>query len=293
MKFMKKVSSAIDNVQKYIFKNEEDCIVEFSYIDNNTNKDIICVPSHTMCNMGCKFCHATDYIGKIPSFNLRKEEIVFGVEYISKDLNLNRKALLISYMGLGEPMLNVNNVIESMLAIKSNFSDKNVRFAVATCLPKSSWENFFKFTKLVQDFEIDVKVHLSLHYTENETRKRWMPKSLEIESSLAAMSFYKQVTGNKVEIHYALIEGVNDTTDDLMSLGDLLSDKGFNVKFLFYNEKESLNAKASNMKKYNEFSEYLWSAFGIETEYYVPPGTSIGASCGAFLMDYYVEYSKI
>ena len=58
------IKSEYDSTLKYIFKTADNLIVEFSYIDKNDGKDIICVPSQTMCNLACKFCHTTDYIGK-------------------------------------------------------------------------------------------------------------------------------------------------------------------------------------------------------------------------------------
>lgn len=292
MKLIKKVSSKTDNVQKYVFKNDDGFVVEFSYIDNNTGKDIICIPTHTMCNMGCKFCHTSEYVGKIPPLQLDYQEIVFGVKYVVEDLQLkNERTLLISIMGLGEPMNNVDNVLRSMDEIKELYRERYVRFAIATSLPKKDWYNFFHFTRLVEKKKLDVKVHLSLHYTTDETRNKWMPNSLEIEPSLAAMDFYKHYTKNKVEIHYALIDGVNDTSEDQVRLCQLLKGKGFSVKFLFYNEKKTIDAHASNKEKYEEFKQLL-NICRVESEYYVSPGLDIEASCGAFLMDYYLEAQK-
>ena len=68
----------------------QNIIVEFSYINKDDGKDIICLPSQTMCNLACKFCHTTDYIGKIKNVNLEKEEILYGVNYIIDNLNLKQ-----------------------------------------------------------------------------------------------------------------------------------------------------------------------------------------------------------
>ena len=80
MKFLNKIYSKIDKVVKYVFEYNKQ-IVELSYIDNGTGKDIICVPTHTMCNLGCKFCHTTDYIGKIPIVKITFHEIFYGINY--------------------------------------------------------------------------------------------------------------------------------------------------------------------------------------------------------------------
>jgi 23S rRNA (adenine2503-C2)-methyltransferase len=290
MELVKVVKSQLDKTEKFVFKNTQGYIVEMSYIDNGTNKDIICVPTHTMCNIGCKFCHTTDYIGKIDCKKLTAYEISDGVNFVFKAMGLHesKRTLLVSVMGCGEPMQNVDEVLKSMTMIRDKYKERYVRFAVATCLPNANWDKFFHFTKMVDLLKLDVKVHLSLHYTHDEIRKQWMPNSLEIKPSLDAMSFYKEVTGNKVEIHYALIDGVNDGLENIVMLNYLLRGREFNVKFLFYNEKTSIHEKASNESKYEDFKRSLWVQ-GIETEYYVPPGISIGGSCGQFLMDLYLE----
>lgn len=286
MTLIKIIKSSLDETSKFIFKTDSGYIVEFSYINKNDGKDIICVPSQTMCNVGCKFCHTTDYIGKIPTKNLLGATIYEGVKYIVDALHLNQEVLLISFMGCGEPLFNVGQIVWSMNTIKGQFADRYVRFAVATCIPKSEWLEFFKFTEMIRD--LPVKLHLSLHYTIDSHRQEWMPRSLDILPSLSAVDFYKKATGNPVEIHYTLIEGVNDTEQDAILLSNFLKDKDINVKFLFFNKKDSLKAEASNRSKLTTFRRYL-DKYQISHEYYTPPGLDIGASCGQFLLDYYME----
>jgi 23S rRNA (adenine2503-C2)-methyltransferase len=280
------IKSKLDETTKFIFKTDTGYVVEFSYINKSDGKDIICVPSQTMCNMGCKFCHTTDYIGKIPALNLAGQTIYRGIKYIVEALELNQEVLLISYMGCGEPLCNVAEIVWSMNAVKNEYSDRYVRFAVATCIPKSNWLDFFKFITAIRD--LPVKLHLSLHYTIDSHRQEWMPRSLDILPSLSAVDYYKKFTGNPVEIHYTLIEGVNDTEQDAILLSNFLKDKDINVKFLFFNKKDSLKAEASPRTKLTTFRRYL-DKYSIQHEYYIPPGLDIGASCGQFLLDYYME----
>lgn len=289
MKLINRIKSTEDNTIKYVFRLEDKSIVEFSYINKNDGKDIICVPTQTMCNLGCKFCQTTDFIGKIKTRNLDSYDMYYGCEFILNELDVwsnENKTILISYMGSGEPLLNYQNVVASMERFqKINLINKTIRFAIATSIPKSYWVNFYKMVELIKDKNLNVKIHLSLHYTEDNLRKEWMPKSLDIESSIACVDFYHKLTGNPVEIHYALIDGVNDTIEDAQRLSRLIQGKGFNVKFLFYNEKENLYYRASGTYKIRYFANILTDSF-IPFEYYVPPGLSIGASCGSFLMDY-------
>lgn len=292
MNLKKIVKSKIDNTIKYIFETEDNLIIEFSYINKNDGKDIICVPSQNFCNLACKFCHTTDFIGKIKNRNLSPYEIEYCVKYIINDLDIIKhdRVLLISFMGCGEPILNVDNVIDAMVLLKK-LEEKDfsyVRFAVATSIPKSKWLNFYKLVDGIKNNNLPVKIHLSLHYTMDIQRTEWMPASLDIMSSLSAVDFYKKVTKNPVEIHYTLIEGVNDTEQDAILLSTFLKDKDMNVKFLFFNEKPSIDFHASSKEKLKIFKRYF-DKYSIDHEYYIPPGLDIGASCGQFLLDYYIK----
>jgi 23S rRNA (adenine2503-C2)-methyltransferase len=295
MKYIDKIASKTDNALKYIFKTEDNKIIEFTYINKDDGKDIICTPSQTMCNLGCKFCHTTEYIGKIKCRNLNTFELYHPLEYIVKDLNLseNQRTLLISVMGCGEPVFNVDYIIEMMVDFKKTAeSDWNipfVRYAIATSIPKSKWEEFFHLTSKIKEHNLPVKLHLSLHYTFDLIRKEWMPASLYIIPSISAVDFYKKITGNAVEIHYTLIEGVNDTEQDAILLSSFLKGKDINVKFLHYNEKESMNYHASNKDKLKIFRKHL-DVNNISHEYYTPPASDIGSSCGAFLLETYLKY---
>jgi 23S rRNA (adenine2503-C2)-methyltransferase len=292
MELKNTVFSKLDHTIKYIFKNDEDYILEFSYINKNDGKDIICIPTQTMCNIGCKFCHCTDYIGKIKVKKLVEKDLIEGVEYLIKDLKLgrNNRTLLISFMGCGEPLRNYENVVRVMNHFNRNesYGIPYIRFSIATCIPESIWNNFFELTNSIYTLNLPVKIHLSLHYTTNSLRKEWMKNSLDILSSISALDFYKRLTGNSVEIHYCLIDGVNDTEQDAILLSHYLKDKFINVKFLFYNEKESIDYHASNKNKIDFFEKYM-SLNNIQHEYYIPPGLDIGSSCGQFLLDYYTN----
>lgn len=184
MKFIKKIESNLDSTVKYIFKTNDNLVVEFSYINKNDGKDIICLPSQTMCNLGCKFCHTLEYIGKIKNRNLVGGEIINGVDYIIdvEKIKSNNRTLLISFMGCGEPILNVENIVNSMIILRKHANEYNIpyiRFAIATSIPKYKWEEFFKLTYLINKNNLPVKIHLSLHYTIDIIRKEWMPNSLD------------------------------------------------------------------------------------------------------------------
>jgi 23S rRNA (adenine2503-C2)-methyltransferase len=296
MEIVAKIKSQLGNVTKYVFKMRDGLITEFSYIDKDDGKDIICVPTQTLCAQGCKFCHVTGHIGKLKFRNIGSVEIVQGIKLILADLGykITKKekgeCLLISYMGCGEPLDNVDNVKDSMRLIRDSWYNhfKTVRFAIATMIPKNRWDKFFDLCGFVKENKYQVKIHLSLHYTEDQLRWKWMPNALDIDSAILSIKWAMDHCGIKGEIHYALMTMINDDYVDFLTLCTY----EIPVKFLFYNEKDTVDAHASTIARY-EIAKKVFDGRGLECEYYVPPGLDIGASCGQFLLDYYEKYNGV
>jgi 23S rRNA (adenine2503-C2)-methyltransferase len=288
IKLLEKIHSKLDKTIKYVFQLTDGLITEASYIDKDDGKDIICVASQTGCKLGCKFCFTTDCKDKIIVRGLAYWEIVEQIDYITKDLDLKDKLLLISYMGCGEPLLNLSNIVESMTLIGQMYD--SCRFAISTLLPLNRWKGLFSLAEVVQQRGLNIKVHLSLHFVDDKLRKEWMPNALPILPAISALEFYKKLTGNSVEIHYTLIEGVNDTKGDAEKLIELLKGRNIPVKILKYNAKPDMEYSSS--KSVIGFTGILeWG--DIETEYYDPVGKDVSASCGQLSMDYYLKYNKV
>ena len=284
MDFVRSVKSKDGVVEKYLFKTDDNLILEFSYINKEDGKYIICVPSQTMCKYGCKFCHTTEFIGKIPVRTVTFREYVLGLRKVIADQDLT-KGILISFMGAGEPLTNVNTIVQIMCHYATEYKD--MRFGLATMISHMLRMEFFTLADKIRHFDLPVKLHLSLHYTEDNIRAEWMPAALSIKPSMTAVRFYAEWTGQPVEIHYALIDEVNDTEKDAERLAYLLSKVRFAVKFLFYNEKEGVEHKKSNLDKFDMFREVLSDSY-IVSEYKIPDGSDISSSCGQFIRD--VEY---
>lgn len=297
MKLLEKIKASQDSTVKFIIQLDSGQIMELSYIDNDTNKDIICVPTQTSCSMGCRFCHITDIKDKLLCKNISGEDIANGVDLVVGELGLTKnsnKTLLISFMGSGEPLLNVDNVFDSMIDIRENYEDiyyDTVRFGMATCMPNNASTALSKLEQMVTDAGLDLKLHLSLHYTSDDKRKEWMPNSASIMYSVILLDSYRLRTGNQVEVHYAPIEGVNDSKQDKGELAAILCMFDLPVKFLFFNEKPNLEFHRSSMDKVKEFQTEL-DKYGVKSEYYIPPGLEIGASCGQFIKESYLKYNS-
>src|SRR5271155_3419358 len=124
-----------DATIKYVLESKDN-ILEFSLIRKGDGKDIICVPTQTSCNLGCKFCFLTG--SGLPVRNLSEDEIVDGIEHIALKEGLpTNPTLLVSFMGSGEPLANWQAVIGSAKTIRSiNRGYASVRFGLATIIPR-------------------------------------------------------------------------------------------------------------------------------------------------------------
>ena len=286
-----KIKSRVDNTVKFVFLSEGQ-IIEFSYIDKNDGKDIICVPTQTGCLMGCKFCFLSDY--DLAVRNLDAAEISSGVNYVITDLGLlerrqPNRVLLVSYMGCGEPLCNLRGVIESCVQIRSRYSGVYgvVRFAIASLIP--NLKAMDELIGRVSDNQLLFKFHLSLHSPDEEVRKDIAPAARDIKESVALVERFIRQTGTSAEVHYTLMDGINDREEDLRGLIQLLKGRGIPIKFLLYNEKPSVDFKRS--EQVQRFRSELEKE-GIATEDYHPPGWDIGSSCGQFLMEYYAKFNS-
>lgn len=285
VKLLTEIKSKTNNVIKYVFELQDGAVMEVSVINKGDGKWSICLPTHTACNMGCRFCLMTEIA--IPSRPLSYQEMIDVIRYSVLYGPFNVPTLLISFMGCGEPLLNAANVIRVMEKANAWRNEKfsNIRFAIATMLPRA-WM-LDEFAHEVSRFALNVKVHLSLHATTPDTRRYLVPSSKASPAEgIAALKRYRDATGNRVEIHYTLIGGVNDSFKDADLLSDLLRGTGITVCCIQFNEgADKYLYRSVNTERFRN----LLHANGIESESYMPTGADIGASCGQFLKKYYTS----
>lgn len=280
MKIIHKVKSNIDQTVRYVFDFNGQP-VEFSYINKNDGKDIICVPTQTNCRLGCSFCFLTGR--DAPVVNLSRTQIEDGIATVVSDVNLQNNGspvLLVSMMGSGEPLNNAPTVLSLawFLPQSSVSVHRRTRFAIASIIPSIMTAR--AFTDRVRDDKLDIKFHYSLHNPFDDQRKKLIPNGSPVRESLDVLQEYRSRTGNPVEIHYTLIAGVNDGDHHIAELQRLLTGRGIPVKFLAFKARPGDSLQPSErvdwFRKCLEHNKIL-------TEFYDPPGSDIGAACGQFL----------
>lgn len=254
---------------KYIQSISDNYLIETTYV-NHYKKHIICFSSQIGCTIGCKIC----YSGICSEFyrNLTEQEIYEQCLNIIKDLDLKDKPILFSCMGVGEPLLNYNNVI---MAFKHLYKDfPNDKYALATTGIRP--DLILKLADDLKDID-NFKLTISLHATNDEIRKMIVPNSVSIDKLVSAGKQYEELSGKKAEWNYVLLNNINDKKDDALTLIHLLGENEC-IKLNQYNHVDLSTFSGSNDENVQNFIGALGE--NINYEYYQTNGVDIMGACG-------------
>ena len=268
---LKKRSLANDGTLKLLFNTLDGESIESVGIP--TDKRLtVCVSSQVGCPMDCKFC-ATGKEGLKRS--LKAGEIIEQIILIQKEMN--KKVTNIVFMGMGEPLLNFDAVIESAKIMKHQLayglSRKRITISTSGIVPN--------IKKLYN--EIDVSLAVSLHAPDDKLRDEIVPinNKYPISSLIDACKSYLNKYENKrsITIEYILIDGVNDSIQHAKKLTKLLSTISCKINLIPFNGFSGSTYRRPTMKKINLFKDYLMNK-GYITTLRITRGDEVDGACG-------------
>lgn len=280
MEIINSLISHDKKVIKYLQQTKDKHIIETGYY--NLDENIICISSQIGCPMSCVFC-ATNATINSQNFirNLTAEEIVQQVKNILNIIGKNKRKVLFSYMGMGEPFLNYKNVVKSIKILKKEFPNSRTTIATTGINPDL-------IKKLAHEkFKTLVKLHLSLHAASNTLRKKILPKTKSIKLALKALEYFSMIKDIPSKINYILIKNVNDSKNDALKLAKLLKFYPFVVKLSNLNNFRKY--KPSPINKFRLFKKIL-SSHNIKTCRFFSIGTDIQAGCGQLRRYHYFNH---
>ncbi|NUU95454.1 50S rRNA methyltransferase [Marinitoga sp. 1135] len=262
-----------DKTTKFLWKLEDGRTIE-SVLLFYPNRVSACISSQVGCALKCKFC-STGASGF--ERDLSTGEIIAQVLAIEKLENVNINNIVL--MGMGEPLLNYDNVIKAI----RNWNNKKMKNLGARHITISTAGIADKIEELA-DFELDIRLSISLHAVSNYQRDQIMPinSKYPIEQVLQAAKVYQQKTKNRVTIEYIAIKGFNDTEEDAIKLAEILKGLKVMVNIIPVNpnpagfERPSKKFLTNFVKKLKEN--------GIEATLRIEKGTDIDAACGQLKM---------
>lgn len=259
-----------DGTLKYLFELEDGNFTEavLMRFDNRANLTA-CISTQVGCPMGCTFC-ATGKLGFIR--NLTVYEIVQQIHMIQYDTNL--KVTNIVFMGQGEPLLNLDNLLPAIDIFNKEYQVGARRMTVSTC-------GIIPGIKQLADLKFQSTLAISLHSADTETRQKIMPveKKYNIDSLFKELKKYVNSTGRRVTIEYTLIKDVNDSTEDAKNLAMLITDLKCNVNLIIYNPTELIEYKKPLKESIMKF-KYILEASGKKVTIRLERGSDIDAACG-------------
>ena len=204
-----------DGSRKYLFRLHDGNVIE-SVLMRYHHGNSVCVSSQVGCAMGCRFCAST-IDGMIR--NLYTSEMLSQVYQIQKDIGERISHIVI--MGMGEPLLNYDNVLHFIRMISDentlHISQRNITMSTCGIVPA--------ILNLCQESApLKCTLAISLHAPSDEVRKTIMPvaQKYTIRQILEAADQYFQTTGRRITYEYCLISGVNDRPEHAAQLAALL-----------------------------------------------------------------------
>ena len=273
-----KVASEIlssDGTRKWLLELTEGNCVETVFIPEET-RGTLCISSQVGCSLTCSFC-ATGRQGF--NRNLTTAEIISQVWFARNALRteqVNRPITNIVLMGMGEPLLNYNQVIPALRLMLDDcsygFSRTRVTLSTAGVIPG--------IERLLEDCPVSLAV--SLHAPNDELRNELVPlnRKYPIGKLMEACRRYAGYNRRwRVTFEYIMLNGVNDSIWHARQLARILSDIPSKVNLIPYNSVDGLEYDRSSKDSIDQFRDVLLAA-GLMTITRKTRGDDVNAACG-------------
>ena len=263
-----------DGTIKNAVRLHDDLVVESVLIPTKT-RTTACVSSQVGCSLDCKFC-ATARLKRMR--NLNPDEIYDQVVAIDNQSRLyfNRPLSNIVFMGMGEPLMNYNNVLKAIEKITSpnglGMSPK--RITVST-------SGVPKIIKKMADDGVKFKLAVSLHSAIDEIRTSIMPfnATMNLAELREALQYWYNKTGSRITYEYVVWKGINDTQKDVDALVQFCRFAPSKVNLIEYNPIDDSDFQQANDKAIAMYVNTL-ERKGITVTVRRSRGKDIDAACG-------------
>ena len=259
-----------DGSRKYLLQFTDGVAVETVGMPSR-GKLAVCVSSQAGCGMRCSFC-ATGLAGLTRS--LTAQEIVDQVIHVGRDFG--ERVTSVVFMGQGEPFANYNEVVNALRMLNSpeglNIGARHLTVSTCGIIPAIR-----DFAKLPEQFTLAI----SLHSAVQATRNQLMPgvKKFTLLRLHEALQDYVEKTGRRPTYEYAMIDGINDTNPEMLTLCDFCEGTLCHVNLIQLNYIPDSPFRPSPVEKVEKLQNMLASR-GIEATIRNSRGSDIDAACG-------------
>ena len=262
-----------DGTRRYLLGLEDRRTVE-TVLMPEEGRDTICISSQVGCPVNCQFC-LTAQMGL--ERNLTAGEIVGQVLFVMQTHQLSTETgrLNIVMMGMGEPLLNLPNVIKATCLLTDpkgiGLSPRRITLSTAGIIPK--------IVELGRE-PVRPKLAISLNASTEEQRRELMPitRKYSLKDLLAACKAYPLRTWEKLTFEYVLLKGVNDTDADARRVVKLLSHLDAKVNLIALNPGPGIQFETPDAERVLSFQAIVRRSMPCFVR--KPRGRDIFAACG-------------
>ncbi len=293
--------SAFDKTEKYLFELEDGKRIESVLIPPKTafqnheakaeeeqKRLTLCISTQAGCPLDCQFC-ATASMGFLR--NLTTGEIIDQIVQVKK---LSGKQITnVVYMGMGEPMLNYDNVMKSVEIITTGLGIAARRITIST----AGW---VPGIRQMADEKRKAKLAVSLHSLNDTFRTAIMPinKKYPVHELLQAIMYYYQKTKIRITFEYILFENINDTDEDAENLVKLSKRIPLKMNIIPLHaitssvvNRQSKKLRPTSKKRMDDFVEIL-RQYNVTVFVRSSAGEDIDAACGQLVVRHEQKRSR-
>ncbi|TXD43789.1 23S rRNA (adenine(2503)-C(2))-methyltransferase RlmN [Lujinxingia vulgaris] len=242
--------TASDGTTKLTFKCDDGAVIETVFIPSE-GRNTLCISSQVGCAMGCTFCYTAKMGLKR---NLSTAEIVEQVVQARRRMgDVNGHIGNIVFMGMGEPLHNVDNVIRAIHILTDeqglNFSRRKVTVSTSGLVPA--------IKRLGE--ETDVQLAISLNATTDETRGQIMPVNdrWDLETLMAALKEFPLTNRERITFEYVMIRDLNDTLEDAQRIIELTREIPSKINLIPFNPHPRTPFQTPPEERIDAFQKYL------------------------------------
>ena len=270
-----------DDVDKLLVHNGDQQVFECVLLPYE-DRVSCCISSQVGCPMGCKFC-ATGLGGF--DRNLTPAEIV-GQYLLLQGLTEKRISHVV-FMGMGEPLLNLPNVLKALKILHDEIGLSNRHLTVSTV-------GIVPQIKELAKEKLPIHLALSLHSPLDEIRDRLMPVNQRwpVKEVIQAMKQYQKATGRKITIEYLLIKEVTDTLDQAAELAKLIKGTPSVVNLIPFNWVDTEQGFARPEKQRVRAFRAELEKRGINVTERLERGHDIAAACGQLAGEHTGKFAR-
>lgn len=261
-------------------------MIETRFVQRTPERFIVYISSMLGCDKACRFCHLTQ-LGQTNSTCLSGDEMLEQARTVLAEVgSAGAQTVHFNFMARGEPMANpaVNRHLFARLAELASRYGLRSRIKISSILPRDTWTS--NPADLYGEDCPPVDFYYSLYSVDEDWRRRWIPKGMKPFDALLWLRSYQKATGQRVILHWALIDGENDSIESADKCATLVRHMGIEADFnlVRYNPADGKTREADP-----ETIESYVAAMndGVHGRVRVIPrvGPDIRAACGTFIVD--------